>query len=145
MADYVPDNHRSQRIETRRNTVIADCYNANPGSMRAAIENLLSEDLGERKHRVLILGDMLELGEWSLSEHGTIIRQAARDPEAELILVGGEFARAYAALPDPPSRVTLCPTREELRHLLQTAPVDDALVLVKGSHGIGLEKVLDLL
>lgn len=145
VADYVPDNHRSQRIETRRNTVIADCYNANPGSMRAAIENLLGEELGERKRRVMILGDMLELGEWSLSEHGTIIRQAARDPEAELILVGGEFARAYAALPDPPARVTLCPTREELRHLLQTDPVDDALVLVKGSHGVGLEKILDLL
>ena len=145
VADYVPDNHRSQRIETRRNTVIADCYNANPGSMRAAIENLLAEDLGERKRRVMILGDMLELGEWSLSEHGTVIRLAARDPEAELILVGGEFARAYAALPDPPARVTLCPSREELRHLLQTDPVDDALVLVKGSHGIGLEKILDLL
>ncbi len=145
VADYVPDNHRSQRIETARNTVIADCYNANPGSMRAAIENLLAEELGERKHRVLILGDMLELGEWSLSEHGTVIRLAARDPEAELILVGGEFARAYAALPDPPVRVTLCPTREELRHLLQTDPVRDALVLVKGSHGIGLEKILDLL
>ena len=145
VADYVPDNHRSQRIETRRNTVIADCYNANPGSMRAGIENLLAEELGERKHRVLILGDMLELGEWSLSEHGTIIRQAARDPEAELILVGGEFARAYAALPEKPARVTLCPSCEELRHLLQTAPVDDALVLVKGSHGIGLEKILDLL
>ncbi len=145
VADYVPDNHRSQRIETPHNTVIADCYNANPGSMRAAVENLLDEPLGDRKRRVLILGDMLELGEWSLSEHGTVIRQATRDPETELILVGGEFARAYAALPEKPVRVTLCPSREELRHLLQTDPVTDALVLVKGSHGIGLEKILDLL
>lgn len=145
VADYVPDNHRSQRIETAHNTVIADCYNANPGSMRAAVENLLGEELGERKRRVLILGDMLELGEWSVSEHGTTIRQAARDPQAELILVGGEFARAYAILPDRPARVILCPSCEELRHLLQADPIVDALVLVKGSHGIGLEKVLDLL
>ena len=64
VADYEPDNHRSQRIETTHNTVIADCYNANPTSMRAAIENLLGEPLGDRRRRVLILGDMLELGAW---------------------------------------------------------------------------------
>ena len=145
VADYVPDNHRSQRIETPHNTVIADCYNANPTSMRAAIGNILNEELGERRHRVLILGDMLELGAWSTAEHETVIRQALQDPAAELILVGEEFARAWAGLAEQPARVTLCPSREELRHLLQTAPVEGALVLVKGSHGIGLEKVLDLL
>lgn len=145
VADYEPDNHRSQRIETPRNTVIADCYNANPTSMRAAIENLLGEPLGDRRRRVLILGDMLELGAWSLAEHEAVIERAAQDPRAELLLVGEEFARAYAALPEKPERVTLCPSREELRHLLQTDPVREALVLVKGSHGIGLEKMLDLL
>lgn len=145
VASYTPDNFRSQRIETARNTVIADCYNANPTSMRAALENIASEPLDEQQHRVLILGDMLELGDWSQSEHETVIEQAARIPGAELILVGGEFARAYAALPEKPERVTLCPSREELRHLLLTDPVREALVLVKGSHGIGLEKVLDLL
>ena len=145
VADYEPDNLRSQRIETPRNTVIADCYNANPTSMRAAIENFLGEPLGDRRRRVLILGDMLELGEWSTAEHETVIELAARNPRAELLLVGGEFARAYAALPEKPERVTLCPSREELRHLLLTDPVREALVLVKGSHGIGLEKVLDLL
>ena len=145
VAEYRPDNHRSQRIETSRNTVIADCYNANPTSMRAAIENFLSQPLGERRRRVLILGDMLELGEWSVVEHETIIELAARHPRAELLLVGEEFARAYAALPEKPARVTLCPSQEELRHLLQTDPVEEALVLVKGSHGIGLEKVLDTL
>ncbi len=145
VADYVPDNHRSQRIETPHNTVIADCYNANPGSMRAAVENLLDEPLGNRKRRVLILGDMLELGEWSLAEHETVIRQAALDPQAQLMLVGGEFARAYAALPDKPTRVTLFASCGELRQHLQATPVTDARVLVKGSHGIGLEKILDLL
>ena len=145
VADYTPDNLRSQRIETAHNTLIADCYNANPTSMRAAIENLLGEPLGDRRRRVLILGDMLELGAWSLAEHEAAIERAAQDPRAELLLVGGEFARAYAALPEKPERVTLCPSREELRHLLLTDPVREALVLVKGSHGIGLEKVLDLL
>ena len=145
VADYTPDNLRSQRIETAHNTLIADCYNANPTSMRAAIENFLGEPLGDRRRRVLILGDMLELGEWSTAEHETVIELAARNPRAELLLVGGEFARAYAALPEKPERVTLCPSREELIHLLQADPVREALVLVKGSHGIGLEKVLNLL
>ncbi len=145
VADYTPDNLRSQRIETAHNTLIADCYNANPTSMRAAIENFLGEPLGDRRRRVLILGDMLELGEWSTAEHKTVIELAARNPRAELLLVGGEFARAYAALPEKPERVTLCPSREELIHLLQADPVREALVLVKGSHGIGLEKVLNLL
>ncbi len=145
VADYTPDNLRSQRIETAHNTLIADCYNANPTSMRAAIENFLGEPLGDRRRRVLILGDMLELGEWSTAEHETVIELAARNPRAELLLVGGEFARAYAALPEKPERVTLCPSREELIHLLQADPVREALVLVKGSHGIGLEKALNLL
>ena len=145
VAGYVPDNFRSQRIVTARNTVIADCYNANPTSMRAALENFLAEPLDGRKRRVLILGDMLELGDWSLSEHTEIIALAARVPHAELVLVGAEFARAYAGLAEKPSGVTLCPSQEELRHLLQADPVGEALVLVKGSHGIGLDKVLDLL
>ena len=145
VASYTPDNFRSQRIVTPHNTVIADCYNANPTSMRAALENIASEPLEERQHRVLILGDMLELGDWSLTEHEAVIEQAARIPGAELILVGGEFAAAYAALADKPARTMLCPSQEELRHLLQATPVEHALVLVKGSHGIGLEKVLDLL
>ncbi len=145
VADYTPDNLRSQRIETAHNTLIADCYNANPTSMRAAIENFLGEPLGDRRRRMLILGDMLELGEWSTAEHETVIELAARNPRAELLLVGGEFARAYAALPEKPERVTLCPSCEELIHLLQADPVQEALILVKGSHGIGLEKVLNLL
>ena len=145
VASYTPDNFRSQRIVTPHNTVIADCYNANPTSMRAALENIASEPLDEQQHRVLILGDMLELGDWSLTEHEAVIEQAARIPGAELILVGGEFAAAYAALADKPARTMLCPSQEELRHLLQATPVEHALVLVKGSHGIGLEKVLDLL
>ena len=94
---------------------------------------------------MLILGDMLELGAWSTAEHEAIIRLAGRDPGAELVLVGSEFAQAWEGLAEKPGRVTLCPSQEELRHLLQADPVEGSLVLVKGSRGIGLEKVLDLL
>ena len=142
IASYVPDNNRSQRIGTSRNTLVADCYNANPSSMRASVGNFLAEPLEERQRRVLILGDMLELGEWSAHEHTEIIRQAAQSPDAELLLVGSEFTQACASLPEKPARTTLCPTREELLSRLRLSPVENALVLLKGSRGIGLEKAI---
>lgn len=143
IGSYMPDNHRSQRTETARNTLIVDCYNANPSSMRASVANFLAEPAGIRTRRLLILGDMLELGAWSEQEHAGIIRLAAQSPDAELMLVGGEFARAYAGLETQPAGITLYPTREELAAALRKHPIENALVLVKGSHGIGLEKALE--
>ena len=145
IAGYVPDNNRSQRIGTPRNTLVADCYNANPSSMRASVGNFLAEPLEERQRRVLILGDMLELGDWSGREHAAIIAMAAQDPGAELLLVGPEFARAYDGLAEKPANVTLCPTRDDLISLLKVSPVENSLVLVKGSHGMGLEQALEML
>ena len=145
IAGYVPDNNRSQRIGTPRNTLVADCYNANPSSMRASVGNFLAEPLEERQRRVLILGDMLELGDWSGREHAAIIAMAAQAPGAELLLVGPEFARAYDGLAEKPANVTLCPTRDDLISLLKVSPVENSLVLVKGSHGMGLEQALEML
>lgn len=145
VAAYTPDNYRSQRIETPHNTVIADCYNANPLSMRAAVEHLLQEPLGTRQRKVLILGDMLELGAWSQHEHAGIIDLAAAHPETETWLVGREFDKACSALPEPPGNVTLCASCDELAARLTAAPIEGALVLVKGSRGIGLERILDKL
>ncbi len=75
VAGYVPDNHRSQRIETPHNTVLADCYNANPSSMRAAIGHFRTESAGTHTQKALILGDMLELGDWAQAEHEAILRR----------------------------------------------------------------------
>ena len=94
VGSYVPDNNRSQRTETGRNTLIVDCYNANPSSMRASVANFLAEPPGTRTRRLLILGDMLELGAWSAEEHAAVIRLAAQAPQTEVMLVGTEFARA---------------------------------------------------
>lgn len=145
VAAYIPDNYRSQRIETPRNTVIADCYNANPLSMRAAVEHLLQEPLGRRERRVLILGDMLELGAWSEHEHAGIIEIVAQHPDTEVLLVGREFDKACSALSALPCHIRRCASCEELATLLADAPIEGALVLVKGSRGIGLEKILDRL
>ena len=143
VGSYMPDNNRSQRTETERNTLIVDCYNANPSSMRASVLNFLAEPAGGRSRRVLILGDMLELGAWSEQEHRDIVALAARNPDAELMLVGGEFARACAGMEPQPANTALFPSREELIAELRRRPVENAFVLVKGSRGIGLEKALE--
>ena len=144
IAEYAPDNHRSQRLETARNTLIVDCYNANPSSMRAAVEHFLRMPSGGRSRRVLILGDMLELGEWSQAEHADIVRLATQTADIEVHLVGAEFMRAAASLPALP-RVATYPDRTALEAALSCTPLQDALVLIKGSHGIGLEKIIDRL
>ncbi len=146
IASYTPDNNRSQRLETARNTLVVDCYNANPSSMRAAVGDFLAEAPGPRTRRILILGDMLELGAWAAEEHAAVLRQAMQDPAAELYLVGPRFAEAYAASAMAETgRATLYPSQTELAEALRSHPVADALVLLKGSHGIGLEKVVELL
>ena len=142
---YVPTNNRSQRMLTERNTLILDCYNANPSSMQAALDNFLVQQPDAGAGKAVILGDMLELGDWSEREHAAIIEMAAQDPEAELLLVGPEFAKAYDGLAEKPANVTLCPTRDDLISLLKVSPVEHSLVLVKGSHGMGLEQALEAL
>ena len=146
VAAYVSTGSRMRRIRLPEDRlIIDDCYNANPSSMRASVGNFLAEPLEERQRRVLILGDMLELGDWSEREHAAIIEMAAQDPEAELLLVGPEFAKAYDGLAEKPANVTLCPTRDDLISLLKVSPVEHSLVLVKGSHGMGLEQALEAL
>lgn len=142
VGSYVPDNNRSQCTETARNTLIVDCYNANPSSMRASVANFLAEPPGARTRRLLILGDMLELGAWSEQEHAAVIRLAAQAPQTEVMLVGTEFARAHAGMEPQPARITLFTDREHLIAALRAHPVDNALVLIKGSRGIGLEKAV---
>lgn len=144
VASYDPDNHRSQRTETARNTLIVDCYNANPSSMSASVDHVLRMPLGGRERRLLILGDMLELGAWSREEHLKILRQALSGG-ADVWLVGPHFADAFAALEPSAgcSAVRLFASREELEEELSRRPVENALVLLKGSHGIGLEHCIE--
>lgn len=156
IAGYRPDNNRSQRTETARNTLVVDCYNANPSSMRAALTNFRNEPLAGRVGKVLILGDMLELGDWSQDEHEAILRLALEVPGARVLLVGSEFsavcgtvglsASAESSAQEPSSGpISLFPSRDELEACLEEHPISDALVLIKGSRGIGLERIVELL
>ena len=138
---FQPDNNRSQAVKTERNSLVVDCYNANPSSMEAALDNIATM---EAEHKVLILGDMLELGEWSAEAHQTILRKA--DGVAErIILVGKEFAKAFEVSKGLQCEYTLYPTTAEAAEALDNAPISDSLVLLKGSRGIALEKLIKIL
>ena len=139
---FTPDNNRSQAMQTERNRLVVDCYNANPSSMEAALDNIATM---EAEHKVLLLGDMLELGAWSEEAHQTILRKA--DGVAErIILVGGEFAKAYVAIGEELSAdYSLYPTTAEAVAALENSPISDSLILLKGSRGIALEKLIKIL
>lgn len=139
VAAYEPTNNRSQRMRTARNTLILDCYNANPSSMQAALDNFLTQCPCPEQSKAMILGDMLELGDWSRDEHRHVIRLAARDTEARILLVGERFSEACRSLDPLPRNVACFPTRHALEQHLGDYPLSGALILIKGSRGIGLE------
>ena len=147
IAQYEPTINRSQVIRSGSNVVIADCYNANPSSMEAALSNFAKMPLPEgTTHKVAILGDMLELGAWSREEHAKAFADARHAVGAgELLLVGGEFSKVVPAERGTPRTVHTFADREELEKYIARKPISGALVLVKGSNGVGLQKILGLL
>ena len=138
---FSPDNNRSQAVKTERNQLVVDCYNANPSSMEVALDNIATM---ESEHKVLILGDMLELGEWSAEAHLNILHKA--DGVAErIILVGKEFADAFQASEGLEADYTLYPTTAEAQVALEKSHISGALILLKGSRGIKLEQLVQSL
>ena len=143
VAAYRPYNNRSQRQRTARNTLVVDCYNANPSSMQASLANFLGEQFDGGK--VAVLGDMLELGAWSAAEHRATIEQALAGDVERLWLVGKEFAAAWRAMEGDDRRVRLFAACNEAAAALQTSPFTGKFILLKGSHGIGLERLIEWL
>lgn len=147
---YTPSNNRSQMARTGRNTLIIDAYNANPTSMRAALENFA--DLQSRG-KCLILGDMLELGADSAAEHARALELALSLVPERIFLVGGEFGRAWAAREaqknacggTEAAQVRCFPDSAALREFLSGAGLQGKTILIKGSRGIRLERVLEAL
>lgn len=145
IASYEPTNNRSQRSETERNTLVVDCYNANPSSMEVAVSNFAGESFANGRAKVLILGDMRELGEWSQQEHERVVEQALKSDAERIIFVGGEFRRAALSEVSRDGRVEVYTDREELMMRLAEEPISDCAVLIKGSRGVGLEQIVTLL
>ncbi|MBR5029747.1 MAG: UDP-N-acetylmuramoyl-tripeptide--D-alanyl-D-alanine ligase, partial [Muribaculaceae bacterium] len=135
IAGYVPSNNRSQLTETGRNHLIVDAYNANPTSMAAALDNF---SLMEVTPKMAILGDMRELGETSHEEHVAVVEKLRQCKFDEVWLVGSEFEavdcdfRKFADV-------------EAVKSALTAQPVNGYYILIKGSNGIKLFQLPELL
>ena len=136
IAAYKPINNRSQFKQTAKNRLIIDAYNANPSSMRAAIENFASMG-GTGK--MALLGDMLELGSESKEEHRTVVELLKKSDINEALLCGSEFS----ALSNNPYKTFQ--NVDEMTRFLSQSPIEGKLILIKGSRGVRLEKTVDLL
>ncbi len=142
--EYAPSNNRSQILHTKTNTLILDAYNANPSSMRAAIENFC-EMKGENKW--LILGDMRELGKYEVEEHKNILELISAKKLTHVVLVGEVFIKATAELRPDTFTPRLFKNSDELAARLKEQPLsqEPSHILIKGSRGIKLEKVVEFL
>ena len=139
---YVPANNRSQMTKTERNSLIIDAYNANPSSMDAALTNFSNV---EAEHKVVMLGDMLELGEDSLAEHVNVVNKIVGMDLEEVYLVGKEFASALSILPEASEKVLHFNTSDDLAVWVEEEGIFGSVVLIKGSRGIKMEKVIEKL
>ncbi len=127
---YVPTNNRSQLLQTDRNTVVVDAYNANPTSMTAAINAFRGD--------TYILGAMRELGEYSHTEHQNIVNMLLERKADTVLLVGEEYSNTTAPYPVFTDTDALC-------DYLQAHPITGARVLLKGSRSNQLENVIPYL
>jgi UDP-N-acetylmuramoyl-tripeptide--D-alanyl-D-alanine ligase len=139
ISDYVPSNNRSQLVKKGSNTIILDCYNANPSSMTAALINFSGINA---KKKIVILGDMLELGNESEILHRTVLEQLDSLFPGEIILVGEEF---ISAARKENIKCKTFETTEEAKAFLSENKFQDSAILVKGSHALRLEKLFDVL
>ena len=130
--NYIPSNSRSQLVEQDGNKIVLDAYNANPSSMKLAIENFSK---GNTTEKVLMLGAMAELGEESLDEHKGIVELINKFPWKAVVLVGGDFLKLshqYISLPDATAA----------RNWYLEQKFNNCQLLVKGSRSMKMEKVL---
>ena len=133
LESYVPSNSRSQLIEKDGNKIILDAYNANPTSMKAAIENIAKMP-GENK--ILLLGGMMELGEESIAEHKAIIDLISIYQWKNVVLVGGDFDKIKHPF-------IYFEKSDEAREWLKQQPLHNTILLVKGSRSMQMERVLE--
>lgn len=136
IASYEPNNNRSQFKETEHNKLIIDAYNANPSSMKAAIDNFAAMQVDTPK--AVILGDMRELGETSNALHAEIVKQIEQAGFDKVYLCGEHFSSTCTSFMH-------FPNTEELMGELTKNTLEGYHILIKGSRGMTLEKTLSLL
>lgn len=136
--NYIPTNNRSQLIDKNSNKIILDAYNANPSSMAAAITNFIQID---KPSKVVILGDMFELGHESLTEHRSIINLLKNEENITSHFVGKDF---YSNKENY-SHIHFHQNFEELSNYLKENNLKNSFLLIKGSRGMALERVLEII
>lgn len=137
LSGYQPKNNRSQLTKTDRNTVICDFYNANPSSMTAALANINSLSAS---HKVVIIGDMFELGIESPEQHRLVITEAEKTNVETLIFIGKDFYEEKGQ-----HRGHFFRSPDEAQAFLEKEALSDRLILLKGSRGMALERLLPYL
>jgi|SRR6218665_613717 len=134
--NYIPENNRSQLLVKNGNEIILDAYNANPSSMAVAIENFRQLD---KTDKIMILGDMFELGSESLFEHKNIVGLLSDQDNIVCYFVGKDF---YQNKIDKPN-FRFFETFEELIAIVKKEGFQNKMILIKGSRGMALERVLE--
>lgn len=133
---YAPKNNRSQLLEKNGHHIILDAYNANPTSMVAALENF---DVINAVPKIAFLGDMFELGQTAAIEHQAIAALAASMNLKDVFLIGENFNRTDSALK------RFATFKAFSQHLTKHPVAESSTILIKGSRGMALERILDLL
>lgn len=141
IAGYKPSNNRSQLIRTGHNLLIVDAYNANPTSMAAALDNFASTEFPSK---ALILGDMLELGEYSLEAHKDVLKKAL-EITSDVTLVGKSEFKAAAAALGMADKLKCYTTSAELKEIYDADRPEGHSILIKGSNGTRLTILVEAL
>lgn len=135
---YTPTNNRSQILKKDSNIIIMDAYNANPTSMMAALENF--KQLHQKK-KIVFLGDMFELGNTAQTEHQSIVDYLEENALGEIYLIGKNFYNTKVNH----NSIKKFKDFDALKLHLQNYAIKDSFLLIKGSRGMALERVLKLL
>ena len=138
LESYIPENNRSQLISKGTNQVILDAYNANPSSMAVAIENFLQLD---NSNKIMILGDMFELGKESFQEHNVIVNLLLDEKDIVCYFIGKEFYSTRVQK----HNFNFYETFDDFSDYLSEAKIKNSSILIKGSRGMALERTLNFM
>lgn len=140
LVEFIPSNNRSQIIDWNDNTLILDAYNANPTSVREAVLSFVK--ISDSGNKVIILGDMLELGETSIEEHIKVISELMeKNFYSQIFLVGPQFKAAGERIDNLPQNCKLFENSTEAKSYIDSIGIKKSLILAKGSRGIKIETI----